>query len=447
MRNYPGVLIICALLICLGSGCAKHVHYHAYLLKADQQETPEPEGAQGSPAVPKPAEPQSSDVEEYYVSVPPNAIMLPGGSPFQIRIDEIHMGYLHRFMQSKLARHPRKARREGLAGKELWLLVESSAIDNSDVLGIRESRTLHATNVKIDQESFSLVPLSYPESIVVQHDGNSSCRVSMKVYEIDHFKVAQALARTAYDSREDLLTLATKIYKAAKGSGSDVLSWVMPKLEKQAQEPFFFERLLLGWGATLEFSGDIDVLVDKPTAEKDFPYKYALYDPAKFFDADFDFKVDRASQPERQFPAGVKLTPTTVDEYVDTFRENHRPVLLPNRQTFEEAYRTGIPDEAEVHLFKPYIKFLVESIEEVNKAKTLGAFTEYMRVLMTEAEKLATEELAEEKKKKAAEDASESPFLALGDIDTILNALSENDAVSLLEISFRLLRQFETSMP
>lgn len=196
-----------------------------------------------------------------------NPIYVSKDAKVSLNITEIHPGWLHAGKEWELPdidqRKWKRSQTHHIMGKELWLLVDARTIDAKDPLMTHSTRSFSATNVKMDGQSFGLVPVSDKESII-SLDGENSYQVTFRLYEVDGLTWKMALARAVDKAGglSDVLesAMATVGNLALSLGGSTIQTAVQGVLTDSLGEEMLFERLLLAAGAEKEMHGQVLIL-------------------------------------------------------------------------------------------------------------------------------------------------------------------------------------------
>lgn len=354
MKGYVCALAV-VLVVSLCSGCATHQHYRSYLMKAVS------------------SEPSTPDMFRTELS---NAIQIPAEIDFQVRLEELHLGFLHRDMVAKRETEPRKYYYEGLGGKEIWVLVTAYSLNPSDPLGLDEKRFARASNVKLDQESFAFVPLSDVESVVFSGNSKESYHLTFTVYEVNGFKYKKLLAQAAGKG------MVRGALDAAKGllesTSNAFVSELVAKGEDAMKEPLAIERLLIGSGGTKEFVASVDLNRDARAAQQ-WPMRYAFLDKTKVLDPALKRGLNRskeaaAAKGEAETSAAVEGigAPAKYEDYLEALRLKHQGTERLATQSEVLALlkdKTGNKDDIENLLKAPYLKFVIEKVNPDDTAK------------------------------------------------------------------------------
>jgi len=345
------------------SGCATHNHGRAYLMRATS-------GDKIAPSIDGSEEPFRDQFKtEIY-----NAISIPPDTDFQVKIDELHLGFLHDNLSRMQAGKGDRRHHEGLGGKEVWVLVTAHSLDPNDPLGLNEKRFAKAFSVKVDQESFSFMPHDDLESIVFDGRSSQSYRLTFRVYEVDGFQLRKILAQTAGKG------IVRELYDAASGvvaSTTNVLfKEFVDSAKQRLEEPLTFERLMLTLGASIEFMATVDINRDGHMEKwPDRPVRYALWDKNK------DGDIARVGLSEAAY----------FEKYIERHAESPK---LPTKEELRAVDLNSLkPNEKNLLKFS-YCKFNIEPATDEVRARnaTLGKVG-FDRVLF---------ELKEEQKNEAA---------------------------------------------
>lgn len=336
-------LLLCLIAGLLATSCASHNHGRAYLMRAKS-------GDKIPPSIDGSEEPFRDQFKtELY-----NAVSIPPDTDFQVRIDELHLGFLHNNLSKMQPGKNDRHRHEGLGGKEIWVLATAYSLDPNDPLGLNEKRFAKAFSVKVDQESFSFLPHDDLESIIFDGRSSQSYRLTIRVYEVDGFQLRKVFAQTTGKG------IARELYDAASGviaSTTNVLFKEFVESAKQRlEEPLTFERLMLTLGASIEFMATVDINRDGHMEKwPDRPVRYALWDKNK--DGDFS----RVGMSEAAY----------FDKYIDRHGESPQ---LPTEAELRAVDLKGLKPADKDALKFSYCKFNVEPATDEVRARnaTLG---------------------------------------------------------------------------
>jgi hypothetical protein len=193
-----------------------------------------------------------------------NPIYVKSGSKFTINLTEISPGFIHPNSQwsapSVDSEEWSKKVSSHFRGKELWLLASIKEINKNDIFETKSKTVFHATNVKFDSESYRLLPLDKDEILVFTGESNSPYRVSIKLMEVDNFKLKVALA-DVYGNTPGIVGLAKGLTNTVTGIMGDIVGKaVMTSAKKKFGEEGLFERILMQAGANIELQGDFLIL-------------------------------------------------------------------------------------------------------------------------------------------------------------------------------------------
>lgn len=240
-------------------------------------------------------EPKPSDANQMiYVAsdMSSNPIYVTKNSSFKLEIDYIRPGWMH---QGKAFKAPNLESKDWgrkkvnhFYGKELWLLTKIESLSSNDVFE-RDSKIYYKfTNVKLNSASFLKVALDSDEKTVFAHTADGSYRVTMRLYEVDGFRMKQFILN-AYDENPGLFDII-------KGGGEMILSTLNSAVGSQAssfisgllgysvKDKSAIERILMKNNATIEMSATFHILrsADGKTEPGKISSKnFILYDKLK----------------------------------------------------------------------------------------------------------------------------------------------------------------------
>lgn len=182
-----------------------------------------------------------------------NVVHVPRDARFSLSLEALNPGWLHqsgaRKESSNPSGSPLRFGEAGLAGKDLWLLINVRTLSAHDALQIETKQVSRASLVKYDARSFGLIPLTVDEVTPFSLEANTDYEVQIRLYE-----VTQSLHRLSGDTRPGLSGVArtawattTDTFKALVGdSPTNTLSST-----QTASLPL--ERQLLDAGAAVHF--------------------------------------------------------------------------------------------------------------------------------------------------------------------------------------------------
>lgn len=230
-----------------------------------------------------------------------NPVYVSPDAKFKLEIEYLRPGWIHQG-KFKTAPTPEASswyRRQAshLYGKELWLLTKIESLSNNDVFE-RDSKVYYkVTNVKLNSASFLKVALDANETQIFSHAADSAYRVTMRLYEVDGFKLKRFLLNS-YDSSPGLpgildagkATLLSTISGLAGTAVSEFLS-------TNSQDKSALERVLLKNNATIEMNATFNILrgtTNLPKAGEVKTTHFILYDKFKSEEWQYNFN-DSAS--------------------------------------------------------------------------------------------------------------------------------------------------------
>lgn len=273
-RATSTILFITCLSVVLSSCSGSPMHYRSYLY-----------------------EPHPESPEKFIIS-PSNAITILEKNRLTVELDEVHLGFIHR----EMARHSswgydegrgfftsEYQQKDGLGGRELWMIADIVSVDPGDPLGLKRERSVYASSIKLDQESFAFVPLNNKEKVILDTIANKGYRIDFRVYSVHGVELKRLLLLSAKSSLGMLAWDALKAY--ASTTWSFLGEGIFAAIEDKAKEPLFFEQILLKASAEVEMQGAFDLVPLEGVPES--KTTYVLYDIVKSeIDRDLDGKVD-----------------------------------------------------------------------------------------------------------------------------------------------------------
>ena len=270
------VAVVAVSFICLFTSCGVSPrHYRSYLFEDPSQSTP----------------------ASKFVISGSNAINVSKGRRVKITLDEVRIGFVHREMKRYAGLgfdkdtgffYEEFTKEEGLGGKELWLLAVAVPKDPTDPLGLKAQQLVYASSIKLDQESFSFLPIDDNEKMLFDIVANTSYRIDFRVYSVHGVEVKKAFLLTAKSSIGTWLWSSSKLL--AQSTFKFLGDGLFTGLEAEAQQPLFFEQILLKANAELELLGAINLIAvdrriqnaqDAYKQDPETPRTYILYDIVK----------------------------------------------------------------------------------------------------------------------------------------------------------------------
>lgn len=207
--------------------------------------------------------------DELYVGN--NPIYLHGDTVFSVELKQVYPGWVHQNANNTRvapedSTWKRSAARQ-LKNRDLWVLVSIQSLSNQDPLELKTKKYFTASNVKLESESFALIPLDEKESIVFTHIVDGSYRMNIKVYEIKAFELKQALLWLKQENPGIVDVVQTGV-DALGGTVKSLLGHTLFKwLEQKNEEPLFFERILMELGGVIQFHATVLFLKNNQMAE------------------------------------------------------------------------------------------------------------------------------------------------------------------------------------
>lgn len=344
LRN---VLLFVSLFAVLG--CADPRHYKAYLF----------EGAGGAYQRDEVAEMDKefnrivdgAVYHDYDEKTDENGIL-------EVMVNSVYLGQIQRDFLDQNGKPRIKRNARVYSGFETWIVAEAVSIDNQNPLLPAEDRHVGFTSVKTDQEAFAPIPISQKESKLFKLPRARDYRVTIKVYEVDGYRLKKAL----YGAKDT--DLARWVYTTTTGA-LEALDNALTKslfdvLRKKSDEENALEELLLSIGSDLEFEGTFYLLQNRERneitsiASKGELKTYALVDILRSkFDHDGDYHTDNTS--------GLSIPPSGNEEYMkglSAIRSTDSIRLDPLDNYYRVAQEEGEGDAKDPE-FQSFVTFSV----------------------------------------------------------------------------------------
>lgn len=323
-----------AVVICMGTGlltsCGPNIrHYRSYLYEQKQEGAKQEQDQKG----------------DSFVASGSNSILVVKGRRAIVGLKEIRIGFVHREMKrrSGIGFWPdigpywkQFTPQEGLGGKELWLLGIAVPKDPTDPLGLKAQQLVYASSIKLDQESFSFLPIDGTEKTLLDVIANTSYDIDFRIYSVHGVEIKRGLLLAAKSS------IGAWAWESLRILGTGMLNFLgeglFTGIEGKAKQPLFFEQILLEAHAELEFKGSINLIAvddeaksDNNQAQSKPGRDFILYDIVKSeYDRDLNGKLDCKEQKEQEGlrcadnpPAALTAIPKDMQEYVDVYKFLH----------------------------------------------------------------------------------------------------------------------------
>lgn len=321
--------------------------------------------------------------DEQYTVLMANSAEMPKDKKFQVVLREVKAGFLHDELSQNLKGKKTVNERtrqalitQQLGGKQLWLVADARTVSNADVFGLKETRIVSVTSVKLDQESFSYVPVDSSEAVILKGIAESSYYMELKLYEVEDYELKRAIYRIGSSSLGKVAIDAIKGVTAA--TGNYLLKEVIELGKQVEKEPLFWEQLLLASKAKLQLKGTfyLTVVEDHPgEKETESARRLALYD---YYKSELDFDYDQSIDPDAEYkrdgaPSIRGVLPTSPDDYIQHFLLVHgkKSIELPSaaeiKKKLDAPKDSTSPDPGNVvrQLKKTFIKFDLDYSERL----------------------------------------------------------------------------------
>jgi len=209
-----------------------------------------------------------------------NPIFIHSNTKFSVRINEVNTGWIFRDSpkdqhanqnyKSTIANSTKsyngdannpisKRHFDHLRGHELWLLTTISSLNVNDPLETKSKRYFKATNVKIDSQSYSLIPFDQDEKYIFTHESDSSYRIKFQLYKVDGLALKKELAKISRNP--GLVGVGEAVLATLKNTAGAVAGDLITSIwEEKSAEPLALERFLLSINATEELYGEVTIL-------------------------------------------------------------------------------------------------------------------------------------------------------------------------------------------
>lgn len=282
-----------------------------------------------------------------------------------VRLEEVYMGQIHReYYIDQERQRPKKPNAQSYSGKELWIIAYAVSADAKNPLLSGDIKYTAATSVKLDQESYSAIPISGKESPLFNLPADRDYRVTFKVYEVDKFH----LKRTLYGAKDtDFAKLVISTFTNAVGTINNALfKSFINTAKKELNGELALEELILSAGSDLEFKGSFYLYAERPKhvevpkhvkkSNKE-DRRYALVDTIR---SNYDYDGDYAYvSEENSNDSKFKIAPSGPKQYYDglgEIREIQRAGITLNSHA---NYYYSNTNNSKSFPYQSYIKFNV----------------------------------------------------------------------------------------
>lgn len=311
-----------AVVICLGTGlltsCGPYTrHYRSYLYEQKQEGTTK----------------ENNQKSDSFVVSGSNSIPVQKGHRATVRLKEIRIGFVHREMDTRsgIGYQPKIGfywkqftPEEGLGGKELWLLGIAVPKDPTDPLGLKSQQLVYASSIKLDQESFTFLPIDETEKTLLDVIANTSYDIDFRIYSVHGVELKRRLLLAA---KSNIGAWAWESFSMFWTGTIKFGEELFAGLKEKAKEPLFFEQILLKAHAELEFKGTISLVAVNDSNLED-GREFVLYDIVKSeYDRDLNGKLDCEEQKspdcKSKLPTALTTIPKDMLEYLKAYKVLH----------------------------------------------------------------------------------------------------------------------------
>ncbi len=274
----------------------------------------------------------------------------------KVRLAEVYMGELQRKFDEKS-----KAKSSTYAGKELWVIAHAKTVDSKHPLLPADAVYVAATSVKLDQESFSPIPISHKESLLFNLPSGRDYRVTIKVYEVDRLGIKRAFYRGKDTDFGKLIS--STVTGTINSINNALFKSLLDSFKEKSNRDLALEEFLLASGSDLEFQGSFYLYEKSATGSISREKDFAMVDLIRSnYDYDGNYHIENIEKKSTHIES-IQLPALGRVKYVESLRSirNATDEVSLDAESNYKMKPVIYTDNSARHLYyQSYVKFAVE---------------------------------------------------------------------------------------